>query len=79
MLDMADFTARDITKTFYNILNVFGSAERFFNAVISGSDLLCEVPDKLLNSAKAYASKQYLAETLCLLNEKGHTCAHKAG
>ncbi len=58
-------------KNFYNILKVFGSAEDFFGAVVSSSELLCEVPDKLLSSAKAYASKQYLAEMLCLLNEKG--------
>ncbi len=58
-------------KYFYNILKVFGSAERFFDAVCSGSGLLSEVPEKLLDSAKSSASKQYLAETICLLKEKG--------
>ena len=58
-------------KTFYNILKVFGSAQGFFDAVCTGSELLCDMPEKLCSAAKACAFAQYIAETVCMLEEKG--------
>ena len=58
-------------KTFYQILSVFGSAARFFDAVSGGSALLDTVPPELLAAARAACSPQRITEIVCALKEKG--------
>lgn len=60
-------------KAFYHILTLFGCAASFFNAVVKGSELLDEVPKKIVTAAKSAASKQYIAEILSEHNRKGIT------
>lgn len=58
-------------KTFYYILNQFGCALSFFDAVGSVSDKLEVMPEKVITAAKSTCSKQYIAELVCQLNAKG--------
>lgn len=58
-------------KAFYYILKQFGCAAAFYDAVSSGSSMLESVPQRIRDAAYAACSKQYLAETICLLNTKG--------
>jgi len=58
-------------KAFYSILDMFGSAQGFFNAAEAGSDILEKLPEKIADSAKAAASKQRFAEVNTELIRKG--------
>ena len=57
-------------KLFYYIMKEFGDAERFFDAVDTGSEMLNRIPEKALAAIRSACSKQRVAEAVCELAGK---------
>ena len=58
-------------KLFYYIMQQYGCAAAFFDAVRSGSDTLSRLPQKAMDAVRAACSDAFIAETVSALVRRG--------